>query len=71
MRERRSGSCRTGERRDRPAHFLHFEWLQRRSANLMKSVVVTKDSGRQTDIEDGFQNLETIQKNLSNDKWPK
>jgi len=37
----------------------------------MKSVVVTKDSGRQTDIEDGFQNLETIQKNLSNDKWPK
>jgi hypothetical protein len=37
----------------------------------MNSVVVTKDNGRQTGIEDGFRNLETIQKNLSNDKWPK
>jgi hypothetical protein len=37
----------------------------------MNSVVVAKDNGRQTGIEDGFQNLETIEKNLSNDKRPK
>jgi hypothetical protein len=37
----------------------------------MNLVVVTKDNVRQTLIEDGFQNFETIQKNLSNDKWPK
>jgi ABC-type xylose transport system substrate-binding protein len=40
-------------------------------AILMNLVVVTKDNGRKTVIEDGFQNLETIQKNLSNAKWPK
>jgi len=37
----------------------------------MNLVVVTKDNGRPTVNEDGFQNLETIEKNLSNDKWPK
>jgi len=35
------------------------------------NVVVTKDNRRQTLIKDGFQNLETIQKNVSNDKWPR
>jgi len=33
--------------------------------------VVTKDNVMQTVIKDGFQNLETIQKSLPKDKWPK
>jgi D-xylose transport system substrate-binding protein len=34
-------------------------------------VVVTKDNVLQTVIEDGFQNLDTIQKSLPPEKWPK
>jgi ABC-type xylose transport system substrate-binding protein len=33
-------------------------------------VVVTKDNVKQTVIQDGFQNLATIQKSLPKDKWP-
>ena len=39
-------------------------------AIYLNPVVVTKDNVRQTVIKDGFQNLETIQKSLPNDKWP-
>src|SRR5262249_37409625 len=34
-------------------------------------VLVTDDNGRQTVIKDGVQNLETIERNLAEDKWPK
>ncbi|MGB7845172.1 MAG: substrate-binding domain-containing protein [Candidatus Acidiferrum sp.] len=40
-------------------------------AILMKLVVVTKDNVKETVIRDGFQNLETIQKSLPKEKWPK
>ena len=38
---------------------------------LLTPIVVTKDNVKQTVIKDGFQNLETIQKSLPKDKWPK
>jgi D-xylose transport system substrate-binding protein len=34
-------------------------------------IIVTKDNVKRTVIHDGFQNLETIQKSLPPDKWPK
>jgi D-xylose transport system substrate-binding protein len=40
-------------------------------AILLSPVVVTKDNVMQTVIKDGFQNLETIQKSLPKEKWPK
>src|SRR5580693_3574237 len=40
-------------------------------AILLNPVVVTKDNVKQTVIKDGFQNLETIQKSLPKEKWPK
>lgn len=40
-------------------------------AILLVPVVVTKDNVRRTVIKDGFQNLDTIEKNLPKDKWPK
>src|ERR1700730_2031549 len=40
-------------------------------AFFISPVVVTKDNVRATVIKDGFQNLETIQKSLPEDKWPK
>lgn len=40
-------------------------------AFLVAPVVVTKQNVRETVIKDGFQNLETIQKSLPEDKWPK
>lgn len=40
-------------------------------AILMNLVVVTKDNVKETVIKDGFQNLETIQKSLPKEKWPK
>jgi D-xylose transport system substrate-binding protein len=40
-------------------------------AILMNLVVVTKDNVKQTVIQDGFQNLEAIQRSLPKDKWPK
>ena len=40
-------------------------------AILMNLVVVTKDNIKETVIKDGFQNLETIQKSLPKEKWPK
>jgi D-xylose transport system substrate-binding protein len=40
-------------------------------ATLLTPVVVTKDNVKQTVIKDGFQNLETIQKSLPKEKWPK
>lgn len=40
-------------------------------AILLPPVVVTKDNIKQTVIKDGFQNLETIQKSLPKEKWPK
>jgi D-xylose transport system substrate-binding protein len=40
-------------------------------AILLLPVVVTKENVRSTVIRDGFQNLDTIEKNLPKDKWPK
>src|SRR5439155_3692320 len=40
-------------------------------ATLLSPVAVTKDNVKQTVIRDGFQNLETIQKSLPKEKWPK
>lgn len=40
-------------------------------AILLPPVVVTKDNVKETVIKDGFQNLETIQKSLPKEKWPK
>jgi D-xylose transport system substrate-binding protein len=40
-------------------------------AIFLTPIVVTKDNVKQTVIRDGFQNLETIQKSLPQDKWPK
>jgi D-xylose transport system substrate-binding protein len=40
-------------------------------AILLPPVVVTKDNVKQTVIKDGFQNLETIQKSLPKEKWPR
>jgi D-xylose transport system substrate-binding protein len=40
-------------------------------AILLNPVVVTKDNVKQTVIKDGFQNLETIQKSLPKEKWPR
>jgi D-xylose transport system substrate-binding protein len=40
-------------------------------AILVTPVVVTKDNVMQTVIKDGFQNLDTIQKSLPPEKWPK
>jgi D-xylose transport system substrate-binding protein len=40
-------------------------------AILLPPIVVTKDNVKQTVIKDGFQNLETIQKSLPKEKWPK
>ncbi|HUC53534.1 MAG TPA: substrate-binding domain-containing protein [Candidatus Cybelea sp.] len=40
-------------------------------AALLVPVVVTKDNVKQTVIKDGFQNLETIEKSLPKEKWPK
>lgn len=40
-------------------------------AVYLNPVVVTKENVKQTVIKDGFQNLDTIQKNLPKDKWPK
>src|SRR5437016_12077050 len=40
-------------------------------AILLSPVAVTKDNVKQTVIKDGFQNLETIQKSLPKEKWPK
>jgi len=40
-------------------------------ATLLRPVAVTKDNVKQTVIKDGFQNLETIQKSLPKEKWPK
>ena len=39
-------------------------------AILLSPVVVTKSNVKQTVIQDGFQNLETIQKSLPKEKWP-
>src|SRR6267154_1592543 len=39
-------------------------------ATLLVPVIVTKDNVKQTVINDGFQNLETIQKSLPKEKWP-
>jgi D-xylose transport system substrate-binding protein len=39
-------------------------------AILLDPVVVTRNNVKQTVIKDGFQNLETIQKSLSKEKWP-
>ena len=40
-------------------------------ATLLAPVAVTKDNIKETVIKDGFQNLETIQKSLPKEKWPK
>ena len=40
-------------------------------AILLSPMVVTKDNVKETVIKDGFQNLETIQKSLPKEKWPK
>lgn len=40
-------------------------------AIFVSPIVVTRDNVMQTVIKDGFQNLETIQKSLPKDKWPK
>jgi D-xylose transport system substrate-binding protein len=40
-------------------------------ATLLVPVAVTKDNVKQTVIKDGFQNLETIQKSLPKEKWPR
>ncbi len=40
-------------------------------AIFLNPVVVTKDNVRQTVVRDGFQNLETIQKSLPKEKWPR
>ena len=40
-------------------------------AFFVTPVVVAKDNIMQTVIKDGFQNLDTIQKSLPEDKWPK
>jgi D-xylose transport system substrate-binding protein len=40
-------------------------------AFFVPPVVVTKDNVMQTVIKDGFQNLDTIQKSLPPEKWPK
>ena len=40
-------------------------------AFFVAPVVVTKDNVLQTVIKDGFQNLDTIQKSLRPEKWPK
>jgi D-xylose transport system substrate-binding protein len=40
-------------------------------AFFVSPVVVTKDNVMTTVIKDGFQNLETIQKSLPEDKWPR
>ncbi|MHB8502800.1 MAG: sugar ABC transporter substrate-binding protein [Candidatus Acidiferrales bacterium] len=40
-------------------------------AIFVTPIVVTKDNVMQTVIKDGFQNLETIQKSLPKEKWPK
>jgi D-xylose transport system substrate-binding protein len=40
-------------------------------AFFVSPVVVTKDNVRETVIKDGFQNIETIEKSLPEDKWPK
>ncbi len=40
-------------------------------AFFVTPVVVTKDNILQTVIKDGFQNLDTIQKSLPPEKWPK
>jgi D-xylose transport system substrate-binding protein len=40
-------------------------------AYFVTPVVVTKENVMDTVIKDGFQNLETIQKSLPEDKWPK
>ena len=40
-------------------------------AFFVTPVVVTKENVRETVVKDGFQNLETIQKSLPEDKWPK
>ena len=37
----------------------------------LNPVVVTKDNVKETVIKDGFQNLETIQKSLPKEKWPR
>jgi D-xylose transport system substrate-binding protein len=39
-------------------------------AIFLTSVVVTRGNVKETVIKDGFQNLETIQKNLPKEKWP-
>jgi D-xylose transport system substrate-binding protein len=39
-------------------------------AIFIAPVVVTKDNVKQTVIQDGFQNLETIQGSLPKEKWP-
>jgi D-xylose transport system substrate-binding protein len=39
-------------------------------AMLLNPVAVTRENVKQTVIKDGFQNLDTIQKNLPKDKWP-
>jgi D-xylose transport system substrate-binding protein len=40
-------------------------------AIFLPPVVVTKGNVKETVIKDGFQNLETIQKSLPKDKWPR
>ena len=40
-------------------------------AILLPPIVVTKGNVKDTVIKDGFQNLETIQKSLPKEKWPK
>ena len=40
-------------------------------AILLTPVVVTKDNVKETVIKDGFQNLQTIQRSLPKEKWPK
>jgi hypothetical protein len=39
-------------------------------AILVSPAAVTKTKVIRTVIKDGFQNLETIQKSLPNEKWP-
>lgn len=40
-------------------------------AILLSPVVVTKENVKETVIKDGCQNLETIQKSLPKEKWPR
>jgi D-xylose transport system substrate-binding protein len=40
-------------------------------AFFVSPVGITRDNVRETVIKDGFQNLETIERSLPENKWPK